>query len=137
MRGRRAELKAIEGGLMSAAPPPPPDLPDDIRPEWERIVADLVDRRLLTESALGAIAAYVTSVWLVNQCRRTLAADGLTVKTKTGEAKAHPILGVMSKSLEQVARLAAELGLTPAARSRKALQIPDKGKGDAWADLDL
>ena len=74
----------------------------------------------------GILAAYITSVWTVAECRKALAADGFFVKTKTGEPKPHPAAGMLSKHTEIVARLGAELGLTPAARSRKALQGPQE-----------
>lgn len=128
MRGRRAELKAIEGGL-STVPPPPAHLPPEMRTEWNICAADLLARQLLADSMLGVLASYVTAVWTVAECRKALAADGFFVKTKAGEPKPHPAAGMLAKHQELVTRLGAELGLTPAARSRKALQ-PTGGRGD-------
>lgn len=127
MRGRRpTTLKAIEGGLSGAAPLPP-DVPKSARAEWDRVVSDLASRRLLNPATLGTVAAYCIARWQVGECVKAIQSDGAFVKTKGGEPKPHPALGVMNKANETVARLAAELGLTPAARSRKGLGTPDQG----------
>lgn len=129
MRGRRPDLKSIEGG-KSEAMRPPDDLPAEMHGEWQTIIGDLAERGLLHDSMKGLLASYVTSIWLVAQCRKAIAKDGAFVKTKSGEPKAHPAAGMLSKHTEIVARLGAELGLTPAARSRKGLQIAEKPNED-------
>lgn len=140
MRGRRpTELKAIEGGLSGQAPLPA-DVPKAMRPEWDRIVSDLASRKLLTAAALGSVAAYLIARWQVSECVKAIQADGAFVRTKGGEPKPHPAHGVMNKANEIVARLAAELGLTPAARSRRGLAGPAEGGNaddGAPAGLDL
>lgn len=126
MRGRRPELKPIEGG-KSPKLQPPDHLPPEMHGEWRTIIVDLQERGLLQESMFGVLASYVTSIWLISECRKAIAMDGAFVKTKTGEPKPHPAAGMLSKHQEIVARLSAELGLTPLARSRKGLlpDIPD------------
>ena len=140
MRGRRpTELKAIEGGLAGAAPLPP-DVPKGCRAEWDRVVSDLSARKLLAPATLGTVAAYVIARWQVGECVKAIQRDGAFVKTKQGEPRAHPALTAMNKANEVVARLAAELGLTPAARSRRGLSGPaEGGEADdgAPAGLDL
>ncbi|MBN9470665.1 MAG: phage terminase small subunit P27 family [Bosea sp.] len=127
MRGRRpTELKAIEGGLSGRAPLPA-DVPKVMRSEWDRIVSDLASRKLLTPATLGTVAAYLIARWQVAECVKAIQQDGAFVKTKGGEPKPHPAHGVMNKAQEIVARLAAELGLTPAARSRRGLSGPAEG----------
>jgi P27 family predicted phage terminase small subunit len=129
MRGRRPDLQPIEGG-KSELLKPPAHFPPAMCGEWNVIVADLMARGLLAESMTGVLASYVSSVWAVSECRKALAKDGFFVKTKTGEPKPHPAAGMLSKHVEIVARLGAELGLTPAARSRKALQGPETATDD-------
>jgi phage terminase small subunit len=52
--------------------------------------------------------------------------------------KANPAAVMLSKAQETVARLSAELGLTPLSRARKSLQPSrDKGAKDEWSSLDL
>jgi P27 family predicted phage terminase small subunit len=131
MRGRRPELKAIDGALATGAPRPS-HIPKAAHVEWDRVTADLRARKLLTPSMLGTVASYVIATWQVAECVEALEADGSFVRTKTGEPKPHPALGMLSKASDLVARLGAELGLTPAARSRKGLRGPgepdDEGK---------
>ncbi len=140
MRGRRpTTLKAIEGGLAKAAPLPG-DVPKTMRAEWDRIVSDLAGRQLLTPAALGSVAAYLIARWQVGECVKAIQKDGAFVRTKGGEPKPHPAFGVMNKAQEIVARLAGELGITPAARSRKGLNGPQQGGNaddGAPAGLDL
>lgn len=130
MRGRRPELKPIEGGLAPFLAPPI-GLPKSVHGEWRIMIEDLQARCLLTESMAGVLAAYATSNWMVTECRKAIAKDGAFVKTKTGEPKPHPAAGMLSKHIDVVARLGAELGLTPAARSRKALQGPRASNDEA------
>lgn len=129
MRGRRPALRAIEGG-KSKALQPPAHLPRDMHAEWRTIIADLQGRDLLADSMLGVLASYITAVWTVAACRKALAKDGFFVKTKGQQPKPHPAAGMLSKYLEIVSRLSAELGLTPAARSRKAMQGPEVQRDD-------
>lgn len=130
MRGVRPELKTVEGGLAKTAAPPE-HIPKAARVEWNRVTSDLAQRKLLTPGCLGTVASYVIATWQVAQCVAAIEADGAFVRTKLGEPKPHPAHGLMNKANEIVARLAAELGLTPSARSRKGLRgqggTPDEG----------
>lgn len=137
MRGRRPELKPIDGGLAKTAPCPA-HIPEAARAEWNRVTADLKGRKLLTPASLGVVASYVIATWQVAKCVEAIEADGAFVKTKNGEPKPHPAHALINKANELIARLGAELGITPAARSRKGLQgtgeEPDDG---APTGLDL
>jgi P27 family predicted phage terminase small subunit len=142
MRGRRPTLKAIVGGKAKAdaAPTllPPRHLPKTARPEWKRVCADLQERGLLEPSMASLIASYCVAIWQVGQCVKAIERDGAFVRTKLGEPKPHPAHGLLNKAQEIVARLGAELGLTPSARARKGLQGQEPKDDDgAPADLDL
>jgi P27 family predicted phage terminase small subunit len=136
LRGRRAEI--VANGDLTTIPPAPIGLPREMHGDWRTITADLVDRRLLTASMLGTVDALLTAKWVLDGCRKAIAKEGFSVKTKEGHPKPHPLLGVLNKTLEQIARLAAELGLTPAARSRRALQAPaDPRTGELAERFDV
>jgi P27 family predicted phage terminase small subunit len=45
-------------------------------------------------------------------------ANGLVVKTKSGNIIQNPLVGVANKAMADVVRYAAEFGMTPSARSR-------------------
>ena len=130
MRGRRPELKAVDGGLAASAPAPS-HIPKAVMAEWNRVTSDLAARALLTPAALGAVASYCLASFTIMQCIEAIERDGAFVRTAEGEPKSHPAMAVMAKSHDLIARLAGELGLTPASRSRKGLQgkggTPDDG----------
>ena len=138
MRGRRvAQLKAIEGGLKGL-PRMPDHVPESMAGEWNVIARDLHERKLLTESMIGVLVTYVVALWSVREAQKAIAEHGVLVKGAHGALKPNPASGMLSKAQETVARLSAELGLTPLSRSRKGLQQPGGECDDgAPAGLDL
>lgn len=126
-RGRKAELKSIDGGL-SGVPKAPAEIPACMLPEWDAVAADLVERKLLTVAMVGIVSTYIIALWSVREAQKAIAEHGLLVKTAHNMLKPNPASGVLTKATEQVSRLSAELGLTPAARSKQ--QFSPK-KGDA------
>jgi hypothetical protein len=57
-RGRKAELKVIEGGLTEK-PAVPAHIPPAMHEEWLAVVAELTGRKVITDAMLGTIDAYV------------------------------------------------------------------------------
>ncbi|WP_430251691.1 phage terminase small subunit P27 family [Neorhizobium sp. DAR64860/K0K1] len=135
-RGRKADLKAIEGGLHGV-PLPPAEVPTDMIPEWQAIAAELVQRRLLTASMSGLLSTYIIALWTVRECQKSLAVHGSTVLTAHKMLKPNPAAGMQAKAMEMVARLASELGLTPAARAKQGFQKGEKKPGGAPDGLDI
>ncbi|WP_105437511.1 phage terminase small subunit P27 family [Neorhizobium sp. T25_13] len=136
-RGAKATLKAIDGGLKGV-PKPPANLPEVIIPEWNQIAAEMVQRKILTASMMGVLETYIVALWTVRECQKAMAEHGLMVKTAHGMLKPNPASGIMAKAMETVARLSAELGLTPAARSKQGFSGKDKPKdGGAPDGLDV
>lgn len=136
-RGAKATLKAIDGGLKGV-PKPPDNLPDGQVSEWNTIAAELVERKLLTASMMGVLETYIVALWTVRECQKAIVEHGLMVKTAHGMLKPNPASGIMAKSMETVARLSAELGLTPAARAKQGFGGKDKPKtGGAPDGLDV
>lgn len=127
-RGRKAELKAIDGGL-NGVPVPTPHLPAEMRDEWNAIGADMAARKILTTPALGLLESYLIARWSVQEAQKAIAEHGVLTKTAHQMLKPNPACGLLSKSLEAVARLGAELGISPAARSKGQFQ----GKGSNGA----
>lgn len=117
-RGRKAELKTIDGGL-SGVPKAPAEIPACMLSEWNAVAGDLVERKLLTVAMMGVLSTYIIALWSVRQAQQAVEEHGLLVKTAHNMLKPNPASGVLTKSSEQVARLSAELGLTPAARSKQ------------------
>lgn len=136
-RGAKATLKAIDGGLKGV-PKFRDTLPAEMKSEWETIAAELVERKLLTASMMGILETYIVALWTVRECQKAIAEHGLLVTTAHQMMKPNPASGIMAKSMETVARLSAELGLTPAARSKSGFTGKDKPKtGGAPDGLDV
>lgn len=126
-RGAKATLKAIDGGLKGV-PKAPDRLPQEVVPEWNDIAADMVQRKILTASMIGVLETYIVALWTVRECQKAIAEHGLLVATAHQMMKPNPASGIMAKAMETVARLSAELGLTPAARSKQGFGGGDKPK---------
>ncbi|MDI7864093.1 phage terminase small subunit P27 family [Rhizobiaceae bacterium n13] len=136
MKGRKADLRTIDGGLKGV-PKAPASLPDGIVPEWNLIAAEMVERKILTASMMGVLETYVVALWTVRECQKAIAEHGLLVSSAHDKLKPNPASGMMSKAMETVARLSAELGLTPAARSKQGFQKGEKKSGGAPDGLDV
>ncbi|MBA3446763.1 MAG: phage terminase small subunit P27 family [Pseudaminobacter sp.] len=135
VRGRKATLKAIDGGLKGV-PKAPDHLPTDMISEWNMVAADLHGRKLLVASMLGLVETYVLAIWTQRQAMKAIEEHGVLTKTAHGMLKPNPAGGMLSKAQEAVARLGAELGLTPAARSKAGFQ-PRGGPRDDGAPTGL
>lgn len=136
MKGRKAELKALEGGL-SGVPKPPSHLSAVARDEWNRVAPELVRMGILATSDLGALELYTVEFAAIRECEEILREEGRTVTTPAGP-KAHPAAAMRKASMMQATRLASELGLTPVSRSRKGIGSPKGGPHEnAPAGLDL
>ncbi len=133
MRGRKPELKAIEGGL-SALPTAPNWLPEDSKAEWRRVVPGLAERKTLTREDLPVLEAYCLASGTIRRMQATIAAEGDTIITSRGDKRRHPAFQTMFQALTESRRLAAELGLTPASRHKAA---GAGGADDDLSDLDL
>lgn len=134
-RGRKAELKSIDGGLKGV-PPAPAGISDILVPEWNAICADMIARQILTTPALGLVESYLIARWTVQEAQKAIAEHGVLTMTAHKMLKPNPACGLLSKSLEAIARLGAELGISPAARSKAGFQ-PKGGQRDQGAPPDL
>ena len=119
---------------LPVLPPPPDTLPAEMHPEWSAIIAALQARRRYKDSMLGIIADYLIARWTIRAAQKAIAEHGAFVTGAGGAMKPNPATGLLCRSQDTAARLAAELGLTPTARARKSLQ-PDTQlplKLDEW-----
>lgn len=135
-RGRKAELKAVSGGL-AGVPKCPAMVPPEFAAEWDAIALDMVERQILTTPALGLLETYLIARWTVRQCHLAIEKDSITVSSAHGMMKPHPACGLLSKAMEATARLAAELGISPAARSKSTFKPREGGVEDGWSSMDL
>ncbi|MCY0146815.1 phage terminase small subunit P27 family [Hoeflea sp. G2-23] len=139
MRGRKPKptrLKLIEGNpgrrpVNGREPRPPsekPTCPAHLSPtakaEWKRLAEVLNRIGLLTQIDRTVFAAYCQSYGRWVEAEKKLTETPSILKTPAGYIQVSPWLTISNKQLELMAKFMTELGLTPSARSRLAVQIP-------------
>lgn len=143
MRGRKptpTALKLLHGNpghrpIRGDEPKPPasqPTCPAHLSPtakaEWKRLAQSLNAIGLLTQADRAALAAYCQSYGRWVEAERKLAETPVILKTPAGYVQPSPWLAIANKQLELMAKFMAEIGLTPSARSRLAIQMPGGGR---------
>ena len=108
-------------------PIPPEEMPDcprhlgeTARAEWDRLAAVLFRMGVLTTVDRAALAAYCQCYGRWAEAEEKLQTTPMLLKTSTGYVQQSPWLSIANKQLELMGRYMAELGLTPASRSRVA-----------------
>lgn len=119
--GKRA-LNEREPTPTIKRPPKPRHLTGEAAKEWRRIVPLLLGMRVLSEADRAAVAMYCQAWarWVAaeEQIAALAASDQLVTSTENGYPVASPWLSISSNAAKQLKSLAAELGLTPSARSK-------------------
>jgi P27 family predicted phage terminase small subunit len=133
-RGRKADLKVIEGG-MSDMPAVPAHIHSDMHAEWLAVVSDLKARKMLTEAMLGSVDAYVQALRNMRLAQAAIDQHGPLIDGGKGILKQNPAVSLLGKAQSTVIRLSAELGLTPASRSRPKMKGDGNDHGDDQDDL--
>ncbi len=112
---------------------PPYWLTPAARAVWDRVTDELAAMGLLFGADTDAIAAYASSVALLEEAERALAADGLMCVDRDGDQRRNPWLMVRKDALESIHRFGLAVGLTAAARTRlpvSPLRTPDDDLAD-------
>lgn len=117
-RGRKAEVRALDGAL-SEAPRPPSWMPAHGKAEWLRVVPQLVADRKIAAHELQTVEAYCLAVATMRTAEEAVRQHGLTFQSDSGP-KRRPETTILKENLEAARRLAAELGLTPASRGKNS-----------------
>jgi P27 family predicted phage terminase small subunit len=133
-RGRKSPPRAAADAL-SRVPKVPAWFTDEAAAEWRRVMPQLVERGTLTAADLSACELYCSAVGDALVARKTIATEGATIETRLGDTKRHPAWTTLRESTTAARQWAAELGLTPASRSRVATEAPDDD--DSASDLGL
>ncbi|MDX3975794.1 phage terminase small subunit P27 family [Shinella sp.] len=108
----------------------PAHIPAPMHGEWRAIVEDLKSRQMLTESMYGTVDSYVLALWNMRRAQEALDLHGPLIDGGKGILKQNPAATMLGKAQGTVTRLAAELGLTPASRSRPKMK--GEGGDDDW-----
>ncbi len=135
MRGRKPTITALNGAL-DTAPPAPAWLPKHAKAEWARVVPALVKNRSIAAHELSTVESYCIAVARVRECEAIIQKQGLTHVSATGEIKRRPESSIIKESIEAARRLAAELGITPASRSKNKGGAVDT-EDDEFSGMDI
>lgn len=103
-----------------AMPDCPPHLGDLARAEWDRLAGVLHQMGVLTLVDRAALAAYCQCYGRWAEAEERLGTTPMLIKTASGYVQQSPWLSIANKQMELMGRYMAELGLTPASRSRVA-----------------
>lgn len=126
MKGKKAEVRALEGAL-SKVPSAPKWLPELAKIEWKRVVPQLVASRKIAAHELQVVESYCLAVALMRQAEAVIQKEGMTFESENGP-KRRPETTILKENIEASRRLAAELGLTPASRGKNSGGAPGDGE---------
>jgi len=133
MRGRKPKptaLRELEGNpgkrRYNAREPKPvrgaPSCPSHLSPtakaEWKRLIGQLVLLGMMSQLDRAALAAYCQTYGRWVEAERKLRETPALIKLPSGYVQQNPWLAVANKQLELMAKMMAEMGLTPTSRSR-------------------
>lgn len=122
---RRAEGNRGKRAWNHAEPVPPEGIPDcpahlgeEARAEWYRLVDTLVGMGVITVVDRAVLAAYCQAYGRWVEAEEKLKETPLLIRTPSGYVQQSPWLTVANRQMELMGRYMAEIGLTPASRSR-------------------
>jgi P27 family predicted phage terminase small subunit len=139
MRGRKPNPTALrrasgnpgKRAYNPAEPLPPEGMPDcpphlsaAAQDEWHRLARALFDMGVLTIVDRAALAAYCQCYGRWVEAEEKMAETPAMIRTPSGYVQQSPWMSVANKQLELMGRYMAELGITPASRSRVAALLP-------------
>ena len=133
------KLKLLEGTaradrrLKNEVDPPvgmpdaPAHLNERARKEWDRMSQYLFNLGLLSECDMAALAAYCVAYGRWSEAEQKLnESPSLLVKTNSGNIIQSPLVGIANTAMKLMIQTATEFGMTPAARTRVAVQKQEK-----------
>lgn len=131
--GRRP-LNAAEPKPASRIPSPPSHLSGHALVEWKRVVRELHAIGVLTEIDRATLSAYAQAYGRWVEAEESLAAmaerdnvmHALIIKTVNGNTMQNPLVTIANAACAAMVKYAAELGMTPSARSRIKATPPEE-----------
>jgi len=121
--GRRP-LNAREPKPKAGLPPCPSSLKGTARAAWRQIAKMLRDAGIGTALDRHAMILLVDAWVTWDTATTTLRQSGLLVKSPSGFPMQSPLLAIANRAHEQIVRLLAEFGMTPSARTRVHVEVP-------------
>lgn len=115
MRGAKPQLVVLNGTVV-AFPPAPAWLSEQATNEWRRMQPFLEEKKFLTDIDLANLENYCVAQGRVRECEADIQKPGISLKTKS------QLWRMQNQAMTVAKQLAAELGLTPMARSRPIIR---------------
>lgn len=116
----------------TAVPACPSHLKESAKKEWRRITKELKVLGLISHIDRAALAAYCQAWGRWVEAEEKVAETNDIIKTKGGNIIQNPYLSVANRALDQLTKIAAEFGMTPASRTRVSADTSNKN-GNAFA----
>lgn len=132
--GKR-KLPENEPKIDAAIPPCPKHLNAEERELWAEIGKELYDLGVLTNVDAGVFEVYVTALARLRRVKADTEKP-LIFEGPNGGAIQNPYLAIENKAKEQVMKAGAELGLSPASRSRVSVKKP-KEESDPFKEFEV
>lgn len=117
-RGNPGRRKVSEPKVESKAPSCPGHLDKAAKAEWRRVCRRLVDAGIVTELDRAALTGYCEAWSLYLKASKEVEDNGLISISEKGLPYQSPYVNLLATALKQMQSFAAELGMTPSARSR-------------------
>ena len=132
--GKR-KLNQNEPQPMKKAPACPKWLEAEAKKEWKRLAKKMEQMGVLTEVDMAVFAGYCQAYARWQEAEEFISQHGTIVKTPSGYWQQVPQVSIAQTYLKTMAKLAAEFGLTPSARSRLIAGDGKDVKRDEMEDL--
>lgn len=110
--------------LVDAIPPPPEYLDEVAAKEWMEIVPQLKHSGVLSKIDFAILAIYCNEIATYIECQQQMRRGGTRVMVIKGDdgkvkyAQQVPYQKIANEAMERALKIAAEFGMTPAARTR-------------------
>jgi len=117
------------------APACPKWLEPEAKKEWRRLAKQMETIGILTEVDMAAFASYCQAYARWKEAEEFLTQHGTIVKTPSGYWQMVPQVSIAQTYNKIMTKIAAEFGLTPAARSRIVANDHEPSAGDAMEEL--
>ncbi len=130
------ELKKLEGNpgkrkLNEKEPKPdvaipecPPHLDGEASKEYKRITEELLKLKIITKIDRATLVAYCQAWADLLHATKMVKKEGEVLYSDKGNAYLNPWKGIQTSSMDRLARLSSEFGMTPSSRSRLKVETP-------------
>lgn len=118
VKGERPDRINTDAPVAEAGIPDCPSTHPDVIAIWDHTMKQLQSMRVMTMADRDMLLAYCQAVYTHNEATRILNDEGLIITGVTGALTTHPASRIQRDSATAMRSIAAEFGLTPAARTR-------------------